>query len=181
METKRPGIARTTTALSIAVALLAAGLVIVSAAPPFSARTITSTETVNYPQNYTTIITLAPSTSESTECTILAVGGPLYLSVLNDSSKAPVVGAKVNATNVPSMCDHRSLDNNFTVLFTTGDSRSYLIGGGSDSSFSIAVHYTGHTYDFLVQLAIEAATCATLYLPSGRTNITSAGTFNLTC
>ena len=163
--------------------VLAAALAVVSAEPLFSEKTITSTSTLvsAQVQEVTTIVTPTQSTSESTECTILAEGGPLYLSVLNDSSKAPVVGAQVNATNDPSTCDHRSLDNNYTVLFTTGSSESYLIGGGQDSSFSLSVSYAGHAYDFKVTLAIEAATCITLYLPSGRTNVTSAGTFNLTC
>lgn len=185
LRARRVAVARATAALSAGVLLLAATLAVVLAEPTYPGKTTTvvSTTSVSYVQNMTTIITLTQTTSQSTKCTVLAESGPLYIEILNDSSKSPVVGAQVTATNTPVTCDQTTaLDNNFTVMFTTGPARSYSIfGGGSDSSFLVTVFYAGHTYPFKIQLAIESATCASLYLPSGRENVTSGGTFNLTC
>ena len=201
MKGTRAGISMTTAALSLAVVILVAALVVVSESSSAKTTTSTSFSTVtrqqvttttevstvsaNYTEEFTTLVTLTSSVSRLTECVDEGPPGPLELRVLNDSSMVPVIGANVTATNTPIYCrgnGNQPLDDNVTVLFTTGPTEWYSIyGEGPDASFAVNVTYAGQNYSFVADLHAESATCATLFLPSGRTNVTAAGTFDLTC
>ena len=198
MRTRRPAVEKVTAALSIGVVLLLAMLVLVIADPSFLTKTLTSTITTTsfaavetttqtvtrtIDEGMTTLVTELTTPSGAGVCIDTGPPGPLLLRVLSDSTMAPVAGANVTAINKPLFCsDGYPLDNNVTITFTTGSAEWYsLYGQGADASFSVTIQFAGRSHAFTADLAPEAAKCATLYLPSGRTNVTSAGTFNLTC
>ena len=183
MKTGRPAVGRVTAVLSIVVVLLVAALALVASEASFLTRTTTSTTMQTVDEGMTTIITELTPPSGATYCVDTGPPGGLFLRVLSDSTMTPFVGANVTATNKPLFCGNGyPLDNNVTIIFTTGTTEWYsLYGQGPDASFSVAVQDAGQNYTFTAVLHPEAATCATLYLPSGRTNVTSAGSFNLSC
>jgi hypothetical protein len=186
----RQAVERTTVALSTAVVLLASTSILVFFEPQFLSRTATSTTVTTTTQTvtetasegFTTIITRTLTSSGATTCVDLGPPGPLFLGVVSDSAMAPVSGANVTAMNRPLLCGNgQPLDDNVTIIFTTGGAKWYSLSHGADASFSLAVRYAGRIYTFTVDLHPEAATCATLFVPSGRTNVTSSATFQFTC
>ena len=144
--------------------------------------TTTQIVTESVTQAFTTVITATAGWTGAV-CSDVGPPGGLYLRVLSESTGSPVEGANVTATNTPVYCDDgEPLDSNVTVIFTTGSTEWYSIyGEGPDNSFAVTVDYAGQSHHFVADLTPESATCATLYLPSGRTNVTWAGPFNLSC
>lgn len=199
----RAALGRSTAVLSALVALLVVLLAVVASQPQpprtsttTATMTVTSTavETVTQMSTeeatttvtqagvaFTTIITKAASTASFT-CTDSAPTGPFFLRVLSDSTMEPVPGANVTATNRPVICNGTlPLADNVTVLFTTGATEWYLLSSdGVDAAWSVTVKYDGQAYSLTENMNIISATCATLFLPSGRTNVTVYG-YQSTC
>ena len=114
----------------------------------------------------------ATSLSSTSTCTI-AQPGLVFISVASDSNQTPVPAAIVTATNVPAYCGDYSANNQTTVTFVTdGDTTWYPLPGHDNEGYTFAVRYQGQTFGFDIVLEPLSTTCATLYVPSGMTNVT---------
>jgi hypothetical protein len=111
-----------------------------------------------------------------TGCSITGQPGGLQLRILSDSTLRPVTGTEVRATSTPATC------NNFfpatsqtTITFSTNGQVWYSFPTDNYTSYSFTIIYLSQNYDFKADLAPASITCATLYVPSGKTNITTNG------
>lgn len=139
-----------------------------------STTTAVETQTV-VSQTVLSFTTTATETVTSTgyECTISGQAGGIYIRVLSDSSQTPVTGALVIATNQPDYCGTLPATGERTINFTTTASTQwYPLNSGDNGGYSFLVAYSGQTYTFHANLAPVSLTCATLYIPSGKTNVT---------
>jgi hypothetical protein len=191
----RAAASRTTIIQSLLAVALVASVAVIAAEPQLvlkretttqtetvattSILTVTTTEvyrttiTQSAQSALTTIITRAASSSASVMCTVSAPTGPFYFRALSDSGGVPIAGAKVAASNRPVLCNGSPLGDNVTIIFTTGSAPWYsLRGDGLDSSWSVKVDYSARNYTLSTYLQPVSATCATIFLPSGRTNVT---------
>jgi hypothetical protein len=131
------------------------------------ALTANTTSTASY-----TTSTL-PTQTAAAECTISGQPGPILLRVVSDYSQTPVVGAVVKATNQPAYCGSYPATEQATTSFTTtAGTEWYSLDSQNNAGYAFAVTYLGQTYTFQADLRPLSATCATLYVPSGRTNVT---------
>ena len=147
------------------VALFVAGLVaaaaLASTVPTYRGQG--STSTVSMPATTTT--------SASTTCVIMGQPGPLMLRVLSDAGY-PLSGVAVSATNQPANCGDKPATSVTTVSFTTGTAEWYSLDGTNDGGYSLSLSYSGRTYTLDAALRPVSVTCATVYLPSDRSNVT---------
>jgi hypothetical protein len=151
VRTQRRGIGR------VVVALLAAGVIIA------------------------TVIAGSWLIAPSNDCTVSAGPGLFALRVVSDSNQTPVSGAQVTATSIPGGPGCQAAQPSTTLKFTTNGTEWYSLSTANwPSGFSLVVKYSGQSYDFTVSVPIEVLTCASLYIPSGMTNVTNAG-FQNTC
>ena len=116
------------------------------------------------------------TTTTSAECSITGQPGPAFIRVLSDSNQTPVGGALVKATNNPAYCGSETT----TSFTTTAGTQWYPLNSENSGGYSFVVTYLGQTYTFTASLRPLSTTCATLYVPSGRTNVTIAE-FQTTC
>ncbi len=107
-------------------------------------------------------------------CTFNAGPLGLGLRVVSDGNQTPIAGAQVEATNTALLCDGAPADSQKTTSFVTNGTEWNYLDIGEDASYSFLITYSGHSYNFSTGLGVEAFTCATLFLPSGRTNVTFA-------
>jgi len=112
--------------------------------------------------------------------------GPFGLRILFDSNQSQVTGAKVEATNQPAFVSCNGsppypLTSTTAVSFTTNSYTGwYYLDSAPDAGYSVEVTYQGQQYNLTASLHPEYAFCATLFVPSGRTN--STGTeFQTSC
>ena len=115
-------------------------------------------------------------------CIIAGQPAGMFLRIVSDSG-APVAGAQVTAT-------HKEADDycngvlytgiSATTSFTTNGTTWYALDATNAGTYSFGVTYSGHTYGLSAQMEPVSVTCATLYVPSGRTNVTSTE-FKTTC
>jgi len=121
----------------------------------------------------TTVTQNTSSTFYATaKCTIAGQPGGLLLGIVSDSTLRPVVGANVTATNTPALCNGAPATNQTTTKFTTNDTMWYPLPTDNAASYFIVVSFSNQTYRFNANLRPVSLTCATLYVPSGKTNIT---------
>ena len=127
------------------------------------------------------------STQQSLTCVISGQPGDMFLRVISDSNQTPVGGARVTATNEPASCGSAystvtvAANTQTTVMFTTRSSAEwYPLSGENNAGYMFVVTYEGQTYSFTALLRPLSATCATLYLPSGNTNVSIEG-FQTSC
>jgi len=107
------------------------------------------------------------------QCIITGQPGGLFLRILSDSDQTQVAGAAVNATNQPAYCNNSPANVQTTTSFTTtAGTQWYSLDSQNDAGYSFVVTYLGQTYTFQASLRPASLTCATLYVPSGRTNVT---------
>lgn len=140
-----------------------------------SERMTTSTTT-------STTTSVEVSTSTATEvvtsytlnyCTITGGPGPIYVRFLNSSTLAPVAGVYVVAATTVYYCSNGSSTGSQTVgIFTTNGTEWYQLPTVNDFSYSITAFYSGHLYNFTAETQVMSTACATLYIPSGQTNVT---------
>ena len=109
------------------------------------------------------------SSSESTTCFVTGQPGPFYLRVVSDSDQTPITGAVVNATSQPINGDCIPAT---SQEFTTNNTEWYSLGTLNLAGYSFVVTYSGQAYSFTADLRPISVTCATLYIPSGETNVT---------
>ncbi len=134
------------------------------------------------------VLTANRSTSRQTIITSCEPGGesgPFAIRVLFDSNQSPVAGAQVSAMNQPGgvTCNGTSsylLTSQTTVTFTTNHTEWYYLDSGPDAGYSVTVTYAGQHYNLTATFRPEFAYCATLFVPSGRTNA-SGSEFQTTC
>ena len=116
------------------------------------------------------------SSQQSTTCIISGQPGPIFLRVISDSNQTPVGGAQVAATNQPAYCGNgitsSPANNRVTVTFTTSSRTEwYSLDSENNAGYSFVITYLGQTYTFTADLRPVSLTCATLYVPSGRTSV----------
>ena len=139
-----------------------------------SIATTVQTQTVTSQTTLTVTSTSTfTETSTSSECSITGEPAGLFIRILSDSSQTSVVGALVIATNDPAGCGTSQATGQRTINFTTSaDTQWYPLNSNDNFGYSFLVAYSGQTYTFHASLRPVSVTCATLYVPSGRTNTT---------
>ncbi|HUI23504.1 MAG TPA: hypothetical protein VLY82_03825 [Nitrososphaerales archaeon] len=146
-------------------------------------RTVTTTPT-NIETSTATSTKVVATTYLSTYCTISGQPGGISVRFLNSTTLTPVNGAYVVAVNRPFLCSGGTTltpaGPQTVTIFTTNRSEWYPLSSDSNHAYSIAAFYAGHTYNFTADLRPVSITCATLYIPSGQTNVTIT-TFGNTC
>ena len=127
------------------------------------------------------------STQQSLTCIISGQPNDMFLRVVSDSNQTPVSGARVTATNEPASCGSDTstvtvaANTQTSVIFTTSSGTEwYPLSGENNAGYMFIVTYDGQTYNFTALLRPLSATCATLFVPSGRTNVTITE-FQSTC
>jgi hypothetical protein len=116
------------------------------------------------------------TTTTSTGCSITGQPGPVFVRVLWDSNQTPVAGALVKATDEPAYCGSTPANGQVTASFTTtSGTQWYSLSSENNAGYSFVVTYLGQTYTFTASLRPLSATCATLYVPSGRTSVSILG------
>ena len=114
-----------------------------------------------------------PTQTTTYQCIITGQPGGLFLRILSDSDQTPVAGATMKATNQPAYCNNSPANVQTTTTFTTtAGTQWYSLDSQNDAGYSFVVTYFGQTYTFQASLRPASLTCATLYVPSGRTNVT---------
>ena len=116
-------------------------------------------------------------------CMTTYPGQPLGVSlrVVNATTLGPVVGAAVTATApISGVCG----DSNpiaVSVQFTTNSTEWYSLPFINHGTYQIGVTYLGHSYNLTMPLGLSVYNCATLYVPSGQTDITTTGSARTPC
>ncbi len=129
----------------------------------------------------TTTTEVTNSTTTSVECTITGQPGPFFLRVVWDSNQTPVAGARVEATTRPASVNGYQCSNPSILNFTTASNTEwYSLPSQNEAGYFLVVSYSGQTYNFTAGLAPVSVTCASLYIPSGRTDVTITE-FQTTC
>lgn len=140
---------------------------------------ISSTSVTATPTAGTTIVTLCcvsttiVTSQTSSSCSISGEPYGLMIRIVSDSTLQPVVGAIINATNNPALCDGTTATTQTSISFTTNGTMWYTLPTENDDSYTFNVNYTGQIYHLTAGLEPMALTCATLDVPSGRTNVTT--------
>ncbi len=120
------------------------------------------------------------TTTGSFVCSITGQAAGAFLRILSDSTQTPVAGAQVSATNKPAYCGSSPATSQTTISFTTSSTEWYSFDTTNNVGYSFTVTYLGQSYTLAIDLRPVSATCATLYVPSGKTNSTITG-FQTTC
>jgi hypothetical protein len=164
------------------VILVAGGLGVGYFAGNINRQTVTRTST-NI-ETSTATSTEVVTTYLSTYCTISGQPGGISVRFLNSTTLTPVNGVYVVAVNRPFLCGGSSTltpaGPQTVTIFTTGGSEWYPLSSDSNHAYSIAAFYAGHSYNFTADLRPVSMTCATLYIPSGQTNVTIT-MFGMSC
>ena len=116
------------------------------------------------------------ATNTSTVCSISGQPGGLFLRVMftsNLTGLVPVVGARVVATNQPALCGGSPATKQTTLSFTTNSTMWYSLNPENNAGYALSVTYLGKEYSLTASLRPVSVTCASFYLPSGQTNITT--------
>ena len=180
-----PNYTRLAAAIVIAGVGIGASIVVSS----YVGTTMTVTRTATLTQTTTTITTTtvtslsqtATSVAESRSlCISPGQPGGAFLRVLDDSTSLPVVGAKVTAVERAYSSDcgiatASAFDFQATYTFLTNNTEWYPLNTLDAESYSFTIAYSGHIYEFVAQLGPVINICATLYLLSGMTSVTSSG------
>jgi hypothetical protein len=136
--------------------------------------------------NDTTTITASSSQTTSssnatsqTTCIVSSSPGPFFVRVVSDSDQTPIAGAMVTATSETTTVSCSGLadgTSQIALSFITNGTEWYQLPTSNMDpyiGYSIAVAYAGQTDNFNASLSFPpSVTCATLYLPSGTTNVT---------
>jgi hypothetical protein len=115
-----------------------------------------------------------------TTCIIMGQPASFLLRVISDSTQLPVAGAQVSAANEPAYCNGSPATGKATTTLITNSTQWYSLDPANNAGYSVVVRYSGQTYMFTAALRPVSTTCATLFVPSGRTNITMTE-FQTTC
>ncbi len=168
MPSKRVAVA-ISTAVTVAVLIIAAGLVAV-VYWAFNNQPVISSQVH---------ATSSPATSStrtaSTVCSITGQPAGFSFRVVSGSNRTgllPVVGAEVKATNKPAYCNGSPAAKQATVAFTTNSTMWHSLDSENNAGYTISVSYSGQNYTVSADLRPVSMTCASLFLPSGQSNST---------
>jgi hypothetical protein len=116
-------------------------------------------------------------------CMTTYPGQPLgaALRVVNATNLEPVAGAIVTATAPVSGICGASTPMVDTVQFTTNSTEWYSLPFINHGTYQIGVTYLGHSYSVIMRLGLSVYNCATLYVPTGQTNVTTTGASQMPC
>ena len=154
-------------------------LAVTSSNPQLPVQVHTTSTTIDSNSTATSIVT--SSTTTSIECVITGQPGPFFLRVVWDSNQTPVVGAHVEATTRPASVNGYPCSNPSTEDFTTAsNTKWYSLGTQNEAGYSLVISYSGQTYNFTASLAPLSVTCASLSIPSGKTDVNISG-FQTAC
>ena len=119
----------------------------------------------------------------TTACTTIYPGQPLgaSLRVVNATTLEPVARATVNATAPVSGICGASSPIPISVLITTNSTEWYSLPFINRGTYQIAVTYLGRSYSVTMPLGLSVYNCATLYVPTGQTNVTTTGGSQMPC
>jgi hypothetical protein len=101
--------------------------------------------------------------------------------VISDSNQTPIAGAQVAATNDPAYCGSDTstvtvaANTQTTATFTTNGTEWYSLNSLNNAGYSFVIKYSDNSYNFTAALAPLSETCATLFIPSGRTSVYTEG------
>jgi len=116
-------------------------------------------------------------------CVITGQPAGMFLRIVSDSG-TPVAGALVSATHAGADVNCNGIlfwVHSVTTSFTTdGATTWYSLDATNAGTYTFGVMYSGHVYNLSAGLEPVSVTCATLYIPSGRANVTSTE-FKTTC
>ncbi len=140
------------------------GVYIITTLPNGSVRTISDSVT-------STVTGPSP-------CPILGPPNGVYLRILSDASATPVKGASVSVVQ-----NDGGPTCNGVLYFEKGSTQAFISDGGKWQSLemgnygelSVTVEYSGASYHLSAGTSPLSVTCATLYVPSGRSSVVSAG------
>jgi hypothetical protein len=114
--------------------------------------------------------------SGTNPCVIAGQPAGMFLRIASDSGTT-VAGAQVSATHKEAnhYCNgvFYSGITTSTSFMTNGTTAWYSLDSTNAGTYSFVVEYSGNSYSFSAQMGPVSATCATLYMPSGHTNVTS--------
>jgi len=127
-----------------------------------SSRTVTATAEVTTTELITTSYT----------CSISGQPGGIFFRALSDSTSQPVSGVVVTAVNSPATCNGSPATTKTVDMFTTNGTEWLSLPSDNNYQYYFIANYQGHTFTFTATLEPVSLTCATLYVPSGRTNTT---------
>jgi hypothetical protein len=170
----------------VVASLLVVAILVGAGAGYFAGSSIrpTATTTTTSFQTTTATTTEVVTSYTSTYCSISGQPGGISVRFLNSSTKLPVAGVYVVAVNRPFYCSGgialTPAGPQTVAIFTTNETEWYPLSSDSDAAYSIAAFYAGHSYNFTASLRPVSFTCATLYLPSGQTNVTITE-FGMSC
>jgi hypothetical protein len=123
------------------------------------------------------------TTTTQTTCMTTYPGQPFGAStrVINATTLMPVVGANVIATApVLGVCS-ASTPKTDSVQFTTNSTEWYSLPFFNLGTYQITVTYLGRSYNVTMPLGRSVYNCATLYVPTGQTNVTTTGGSQTPC
>jgi len=139
-------------------------------------QTFTTTSTLLL-STTTTVTSITVQTVSTNPCFIAGQPAGMFLGVASDSGDAPVAGAQVIAIHRQGSDTCNGVfypgQTSVTSFITNGTTAWYPLDTTNDGSYSFAVEYSGHIYNFSAGMQPVYVTCAALYVPSGRTNVTS--------
>ena len=128
------------------------------------------------PRSVTATTTMNASSTTTATVAVTCVGAVAIVGiefrVLSDSNLEPVVGVNVTAVNIPAICNGSPATSQTTEVFTTNGTEWIPFSGYDNYQYDFVAKYLGHTYTLTATLEPVSLTCATLYVPSGRTNVT---------
>ena len=144
----------------------------------FASLTVVEYEQIRQLQTTTTTSmgSIVKTYSGPTTCRYPGQPAGMSLRVLFDSTNSQVSGAQVTVTHNPGGCTPQSVQ-----TFTTNSSTEwYPLDSSNGGNNSILVLYSGRSYNLAAQLRPVSMTCATIFIPSDKTNITISE-FQTTC
>lgn len=147
----------------------------------YSGTSCTETLTTSQSANTSTVTNATTSTisTVSTSCSITGQGA-IELRILADSNSSPVVGARIYATNNPDICNGSPAASKTLIAFTTNGTVWYSLPSENIGGYAFIVSYSGQNYTLSAGIRPVSMTCATLYIPSGHTNVTITE-FDMNC
>lgn len=127
-----------------------------------------------------TVYALYRENQFSGACSITGQPNGIELRVLSDSALAPVRGVQVKATNLPAHCGESQATQQRTTNFTTTSKEWYSLPSNNNVGYSFVITYSSQTYNITASLSPITMTCATLFIPSGQSNVTMTE-YNTSC
>jgi hypothetical protein len=125
------------------------------------------------------LVGVSNHTQSSNQSCVAPDGSILYIMIIQDSTKASVTNATVDAFPVQT-CNRNDITTGsgvttIPILFhaPTNASGAVTIDASYSTYFSVTAHYRSQGYPFIAYVANRSATCATLSVPSGTLSVST--------